>query len=199
MPENTFRLLYATGLVAGSVIRALYTRRHKREEIADHRRSRLEISLMAITSLGFIVIPVSYLLSPWLDFADYGLPTWARLGVGWLGAALFAAALWLLWRSHVDLGENWSPQLEIRQEHSLVTRGMYRYVRHPMYAAHWIWAVAQAMLLQNWIAGWAFLVLFLPLYLVRVPREEQMMLDRFGEEYRAYMARTGRMVPPFWR
>jgi protein-S-isoprenylcysteine O-methyltransferase Ste14 len=65
-----------------------------------------------------------------------------------------------------------------------------------MYASMWLWGVAQALLLQNWIASWAGLVMFLPLYLLRVPREERMMLEEFGEEYRAYMNRTGRVVPP---
>jgi protein-S-isoprenylcysteine O-methyltransferase Ste14 len=64
-----------------------------------------------------------------------------------------------------------------------------------MYASIWLWGIAQTLLLQNRIAGWAGLVLFLPLYLLRVPREERMMLNEFGEEYRAYMNRTGRIIP----
>jgi protein-S-isoprenylcysteine O-methyltransferase Ste14 len=145
--------------------------------------------------LGLIFLPLVYLLTPWLDFADYRLPAWA----GWAGAAVFAAALWLLWRSHADLGRHWSATLQVQQEHSLVTQGVYRSIRHPMYAAHWLWAVAQALLLQNWIAGPSMLVTFLPSYLVRVPREEQMMLDHFGQEYRQYMQRTGRVVPRVWK
>lgn len=89
--------------------------------------------------------------------------------------------------------------LEIREGHSLVTQGVYRYTRHPMYAAHWLWGLAQPLLLQNWIAGFAMLVPSLPLYLYRVPREEQMLLEQFGEEYREYMDRTGWIVPRFWR
>ncbi len=61
--------------------------------------------------------------------------------------------------------------------------------------SEWLWSVAQALLLQNWVAGLAGLALFTPLYVLRVPREERMMLDRFGEEYHAYMNRTGRVVP----
>ena len=61
--------------------------------------------------------------------------------------------------------------------------------------SEWLWGVAQALLLQNWVAGLAGLALFTPLYVLRVPREEQMMLDRFGAEYRSYMNRTGRVVP----
>ena len=72
---------------------------------------------------------------------------------------------------------------------------MFRRIRHPIYAGMWLWASAQPLLLQNWIAGFAFLVLFTPLYLLRVPREEQMMLDHFGEDYRRYLARTGRVLP----
>ncbi len=112
-----------------------------------------------------------------------------------VGMIILAMAVWLFWRSHADLGRNWSPSLELREGHELVTEGVYRSVRHPMYASMWLWGVAQALLLQNWIAGWASLVMFMPLYLLRVPREERMMLDEFGEEYRAYMDRTGRVIP----
>jgi len=76
--------------------------------------------------------------------------------------------------------------------------GVDELVRHPMRAAHLLWAVAQLLLLQNWIAGPAFLVASLPLYVVRIPREEEMMLEEFGEEYRRYAERTGRVVPR-WR
>ena len=83
----------------------------------------------------------------------------------------------------------------MREEHALVTRGVYRRVRHPMYASQWLWGIAQALLLQNWVAGWAGAALFLPLYVLRVPREERMMLERFGEAYRDYMSGTRRIVP----
>ena len=64
-----------------------------------------------------------------------------------------------------------------------------------MYASEWLWIVAQALLLRNRIAGPAGAASFLPLYALRVPREERMMLERFGEEYRAYMTGTGRVIP----
>jgi protein-S-isoprenylcysteine O-methyltransferase Ste14 len=152
------------------------------------------MALVFVASIGLAIVPLIYLLTSWLDFADYRLPAWT----GWVGAAIFAVAVWLLWRSHVDLGLNWSATLDIREGHSLVTRGVYGHIRHPMYAAHWLWAIAQALLLHNWIAGPAFSVFFIPLYLLRVPHEEQMMLQHFGEEYLGYMNRTGRIIPR-WR
>jgi protein-S-isoprenylcysteine O-methyltransferase Ste14 len=68
-----------------------------------------------------------------------------------------------------------------------------------MYASHVLWAIAQALLIQNWIAGLASLVVFLPLYLLRVPHEEDMMLKQFGDQYRAYMDRTGGVIPRLCR
>lgn len=126
-----------------------------------------------------------------MNFANYELPFWA----GWTGAACFALGLWLLWRAHADLGQNWSRSLEIRQGHQLVTSGIYRHIRHPMYAFGWLFGIAQALLLWNWIAGLSGLVSFALLYFLRVSREEQMMLDQFGDEYQAYMKRTGRVIP----
>ena len=64
-----------------------------------------------------------------------------------------------------------------------------------MYAALWLWGVAQALLIHNWIAGFSQLVSFAVLYFLRVPREKRMMLDRFGAEYPAYIGRTGRVLP----
>jgi protein-S-isoprenylcysteine O-methyltransferase Ste14 len=64
-----------------------------------------------------------------------------------------------------------------------------------MYASGWLLSLAQALLLQNWVAGPAGVVAFLPLYFVQVPREERMMLDHFGDDYRNYAAQTGRIVP----
>jgi len=192
--DNIFEAIYLVGFVVGSVIRRLYTRRYRQNKIADKHKSRLDMLLVSMAGVG-LIMPLFYLFTGWLNFANYKLPAVA----GGVGTAIFAAALWLLWRSHVELGLNWSAKLEIREEHSLVTSGVYKHIRHPMYAAHWLWGIAQALLLQNWLAGPALLVTFAGLYLVRVQREEQMMLENFGEEYRLYMNRTGRVIPRLWR
>jgi len=192
--DNIFEIIFLVGLVIGSVIRKVYTYRCRGNKTTDKRKSVLDIILIGISGVG-LTAPLFYLFTPWLDFADYELPGW----LGWIGTTIFAAALLLLWRSHADLGRNWSAILKIRQEHTLVTKGVYRYMRHPMYAAHLFWAIAQGLLLQNWLAGWILLAAFIPMYLVRAPKEEKMMLDNFGEEYQNYISRTGRIIPRFWR
>ena len=191
----TLKRLYFLGVLAEVVIRIPHERRRRRTRMALERVGALERALVGLLFVGMVFAPAVYASTSWLDRADYRLPPETERSVGGVGAALMTLAIWLFWRSHADLGGNWSPSLQLREGHVLVTEGVYRRVRHPMYASEWLWVIAQALLLQNWIAGWAGLALFAPLYVLRVPREERMMLDRFGEEYRAYMERTGRIVP----
>ena len=188
--DNIFEVIFFVGFVVGSVIRKVYTFRCRGSKATKKRKSLVDIILISAAGVG-MALPLFYLFLPWLDFANYDLPGW----LGWIGTVVFAMALFLLWRSHADLGRNWSATLQIRQEHSLITDGIYRHIRHPMYAAHLLWAIAQGLLLENWLAGWAFLVIFVPFYLLRVPKEEKMMLEQFGQEYRQYISRTGRMIP----
>ena len=188
--HNTFEVIFLLGFIAGSVIRVVYTVRRRSVKAEKKYSNMLDIILISAAGIG-MDLPFLYLFTPWLDFANYNLPEWS----GWIGTAVFAGSVLMLWRSHADLGRNWSATLKILGQHSLITTGVYRYIRHPMYTAHLLWAIAQGLLLSNWLAGWAFLVLSVPLYIVRIPKEEQMMLDHFGEEYRAYQSQTGRLIP----
>jgi protein-S-isoprenylcysteine O-methyltransferase Ste14 len=191
----TLKTLYFLGVLAEVLIRIPHERQRRKTQMAVECVGALERALLGLLSVGMVFVPVVYASTSWLDRADYRLPPEVQGSAGGVGAALMTLAVWLFWRSHADLGRNWSPSLQLREEHGLVTEGVCRHVRHPMYASEWLWGVAQALLLQNWVAGWAGMVLFTPLYVWRVPREERMMLDRFGEEYRSYMDRTGRVVP----
>jgi protein-S-isoprenylcysteine O-methyltransferase Ste14 len=191
----TLKTLYFLALLAQVVIRIPHEQRRRKTRMAVERVNTLERALVSLLFVGIVFAPAIYASTSLLDRANYRLPLEAQRSVGGVGAMLMTLAIWLFWRSHADLGRNWSPSLQLREGHELVTEGVYRYVRHPMYASEWLWSIAQALLLQNWVAGWAGLALFTPLYVMRVPREEQMMLDRFGAEYRSYMNRTGRIVP----
>ena len=191
----TLKTLYFLALLAQVVIRIPHEQRRRKTRMAVERVNTLERALVSLLFVGIVFAPAIYASTSLLDRANYRLPPEAQRSVGGVGAMLMTLAIWLFWRSHADLGRNWSPSLQLREGHELVSEGVYRYVRHPMYASEWLWSIAQALLLQNWVAGWAGLALFTPLYVMRVPREEQMMLDRFGAEYRSYMNRTGRIVP----
>lgn len=194
MSELFFQLVYLAGIMVETAIRVPFNRERRKSKIAVNRVDRKETLLLLLLFLGSYLAPLLKIFTPWLDFADYTLPVWA----GWLGVILLLAAVLLFWRSHVDLGRNWSPTLQLREGHALVTEGVYRYIRHPMYASQWLWVIAQALLLHNWIAGLGGIVCFTPFYFMRVAPEEQMMLEQFGEEYRAYMQHTARILPR-WR
>jgi hypothetical protein len=112
-----------------------------------------------------------------------------------LGVAVFLVSLALRWKAQRDLGGQWSFTLEIAPGHHLVTRGVYAHLRHPIYASLLLWAAGQPLLLHNWLAGWSGAVAVVLVWLIRVPREEALMLDAFGEEYERYRARTGRFIP----
>lgn len=95
----------------------------------------------------------------------------------------------------MDLGLNWSKVLEIREDQEFITHGVFRPIRHPMYAAHVLWGIAQVLMLENWLAGWSLLVMTVPIMLFRMVVEERMMIETFEDEYRAYIEKTGRILP----
>jgi protein-S-isoprenylcysteine O-methyltransferase Ste14 len=190
---DIFAAVYIVAILAEIVIRAPLNRARKRQKISESRFTGQERTLLGLLFLGMFFVPIIYAATDWLDFANYKLPLWA----GWLGVVLIAGAVFVFWRAHADLGLNWSPTLEIREEHELITGGIYAYIRHPMYASQWLWVIAQPLLLQNWIAGFIDLLVFIPFYLLRVKAEEQLMLEQFGDRYRSYMQKVGALLPRF--
>jgi protein-S-isoprenylcysteine O-methyltransferase Ste14 len=200
MLNNIFKIVYLILLFLASIIRASGVSKSKnwwksKDKIAQDRNSCIDRILLGFVFLGMQAVPLLYVFSPYLDFADYKINQSVSMILGWTGALIFVSAIFILWKSHVDLGLNFSPKLQLRKEHSLVTTGVFKKIRHPMYTAHFLWSMAQVLLLQNWIAGWGFLITLLPLYLARIKEEEQMMLDEFGDQYCSYMRKTGRLLP----
>jgi protein-S-isoprenylcysteine O-methyltransferase Ste14 len=173
------------------VIRYPYARRARRNPVARTERGPREYLLMTISTAGFGLLPLLYICFDFPHSANYSFhPTQA-----WLGILVGLGSLFIFRLTHRALGHFWSVSLDVREQHALVTEGIYRYVRHPMYTAFWLWAIAQALLLPNWVAGFAAIVGFGVLFFGRVPREEQLLLKSFGDDYRKYISRTYRLVP----
>jgi protein-S-isoprenylcysteine O-methyltransferase Ste14 len=174
-------------------IRAPHGRRSRSVKVAKSHKTSLETGLLVLAWVGFFV-PLIWVASPAFSFAEYPL----RTGPFVAGVICLVIGLWLFHRSHTDLGTNWSITLEVREEHRLITQGVYRWVRHPMYSALFLYAVGQALVIPNWVAGPVNLIAFSVLFALRVRAEERMMLEGFGDEYAAYSARTKRLVPGVW-
>ena len=191
METPILKIAFLIGLVFSSIIRIPHQRENKQNTIIDNRKTAQENGLLFLVFLGMFVFPIIYIFTPWFNFANYALPGWANI----LGVLTFAIALWLFWRSHHDLGKNWSPTLQVREEHTLITHGVYQTIRHPMYTSIWLWSIAQGLLLTNWIAGISGVIAFGILYFVRIGNEERMMLEQFGDQYQEYIQKTKRLLP----
>jgi protein-S-isoprenylcysteine O-methyltransferase Ste14 len=185
------KLIWALGVVGWFAIRFRHQRRSRKTPKVRRADRVREALLLSVSIGGMLVLPLTYTLTNQPKFANYTFVP----ALGWLGAAVFAFALWLFYRTHHDLGRNWSVTLEIREQHKLITTGIYSRLRHPMYSAFWMWALAQALLLPNWVAGPAGLIGFGTLFFFRIGREERLMTEMFGDEYRRYVERTSRIIP----
>jgi protein-S-isoprenylcysteine O-methyltransferase Ste14 len=191
MTPTLAAILWFAGLVGWTIIRQPFERRAKKIGVRKSLFDRRESSLLALAIIGMFVIPALYVLTGFPAALDRPFVAW----IAWVGLVPEAAALWLFRRSHADLGRNWSISLELREQHALVQSGVYRFIRHPMYTSFFLLGLAQLLLLPNWLAGLAGIAGVGALFGFRVAREERMMLESFGEDYRAYMAHTKRIVP----
>jgi protein-S-isoprenylcysteine O-methyltransferase Ste14 len=191
MTKGVADVIWLAGMIGWYVIRYPYQRKARKAEVSKSLVDWRERLVLVILSLGLFAIPVLIVVTGHPKSLDRPfIPTF-----GWLGTILVCAALWLFYRSHADLGRNWSVTLQVRRTHALVKTGVYRYVRHPMYSSFLLLALGQALLLSNWLADAAGLLAVGLLLACRMFREEKMMLDLFGEDYRLYMSATRRIVP----
>ena len=146
-----------------------------------------------IIFVALIVFLVMYFAgTKWTNAFLFPLPAWLR----WAGFALgIVTVIFWTW-VQVTLDTQWSPQLQLTKGHRLITTGPYARIRHPLYAGMCGWFVSLSLLTANWIFVSACVLTFAGL-LWRIPREEQMMIETFGNEYKEYMKRTGRFFPKF--
>lgn len=190
MRENRFKTALAALLLVDAGVRLYYQQGHSKFERTAVKHEKREKFFYYLVGMGIIPI-FYYLFTSRIDNFRLPFPAWIR----WLGAVIvFAADLLFIW-SHRALGRNWSPVLEIRRGHTLVIEGPYRLVRHPMYAAILLIGTGISLLSANWIVALSYILPVICMYLVRVSDEEEMMTEQFGNQYKDYKGRTGRLVP----
>ena len=187
--------VWFVGGVAWFVIRFPHQRRARKIKVDRSVGGQRDQVLLMCSLGGLAVIPLLYFIIARISggpvIADYRFSPLQ----GWIGLVLMLGALWLFHLTHRQLGRNWSVTLDTRKKHTLVDTGVYAHVRHPMYSAFWLLALAQAALLANWVAGLSGIVGWGILFFLRVGREEKLMIDTFGDQYRDYMRRTARVFP----
>ena len=198
--EQPFRAVGALLLLSAFAISG-YHRRKARQSDPSVEAAAVEeegvhlfvaLRVAGFTMWGSVAL---YLLRPrWMRWAQLPLPRRLR----WLGALLAALTVPLFQWMFRSIGTNISPTVAIRREHQLVVKGPYRWVRHPLYSLGTLFVLSLALLAANWFIALAGAIAF-PILMARLPKEEEKLLERFGDEYREYMARTGRLFPRFRR
>ncbi len=167
---------------AGPEQRRLYTK----------REGALMAVIRVVLALPFMLVISLYPFWPRpVAWAGFHLPSAVRI----LGAGLMLAGLLLCWWVNASLGRNFSGTLALRADHKLIQHGPYRWVRHPMYASFLVFMAGMLLLTANWFVGVLPIAIVLFVMINRTPKEEAMMLERFGDEYRNVMLRTGRFLP----
>jgi protein-S-isoprenylcysteine O-methyltransferase Ste14 len=191
--EQTFRsILIASALILFPVTIFHRVRSQSTGESLD-RWQEGPFILFTLRPIGIATMfgLFAYMINPeWMAWSSMRLPAWLRwLGVG-IGVLAGALLVWTLG----SIGKNLTDTVVTRREHTLVTRGPYRWVRHPFYDAVALSVTANALVAANWFLLAGGLVT-LALIVLRTKREEDRLLARFGDSYRDYVNRTGRFLP----
>jgi protein-S-isoprenylcysteine O-methyltransferase Ste14 len=194
MNENIFRILAALVLLTGMSISFYYRRKADRESGEKISRKVDGSLMMNMIKLGGLILwlsPFVYLINPqWMAWSKFGLPEWVR----WLGVVIgllcIAGIYWLF----SSIGSGITPTSATRKQHTLVTSGPYHWVRHPLYTVGSSMFISFGMMADNWFIAALGILTFI-LMAIRTPKEEANLIEKFGDEYRDYMKRTGRFFP----
>jgi protein-S-isoprenylcysteine O-methyltransferase Ste14 len=196
MNENIFRMLAALVLFTSIGVSSYFRRKADRESGEKISRKVDGTPMMTAIKFGGLILwlsPLVYLINPaWMAWSKIGLPEWVRwLGVG-IGVLCVMGIYWLF----SSIGSGITPTSATRKQHTLVTSGPYRWVRHPLYTIGSSMFISFGMIADNWFIA-ALGVLTFVLMASRTPKEEANLIEKFGDEYREYMKRTGRYFPKF--
>ncbi len=139
----------------------------------------------------WVAAPIVYVLAPrWLDWASSGMPLFLR----WIGIGLGVLGIVFLVWVHWTLGRNWNVPGVVEERQVLVTEGPYQWLRHPMYSAFAIIALAYWLITTNWFIALMGLTYWI-IVVARVDMEEAALIEKFGDAYRQYRNHTGRFLP----
>jgi len=194
MNENIFRILAAVILFTSMGI-SIYFRRKADQEAGEKISRKVDgTPMMTAIRIGGLILwlsPFVYLINPgWMAWSKIGLSAstrWAGVGIG----VLCVLGIYWLFSS---IGTGITPTSATRKEHKLVTNGIYRYIRHPLYTVGSSLFVSFGMMADNWLIAALGILTFI-LMAIRTPKEEANLIEKFGDEYREYMKRTGRFFP----
>ena len=192
--ETIFRILLPVLIIGFAAHRGYYVKYHSKPEDATvKKREEGAVSKIAglLGMLGFLSM-IAYAINPnWLAFASLSFPLWLR----WLGVGIALVGSALLQWAQVTLGKSWSDTPRMMKEQTLITSGPYRTIRHPIYTAFILILGSTLFVSSNWLIGLCWIGMTVLEVASRIGFEESLMLEFFGEQYREYTKKTGRLLP----
>ena len=198
MNENIFRILAALILFTGMGISSYFRLKADRDSGEKISRKVDGTVFMTIIKIGGLILwlsPLVYMINPgWMAWSKIGLPDWVR----WLGVLIGVLCTFGIYWLFSSIGTGITPTIATRQRHQLVTKGPYRWVRHPLYTIGSSMFIAFGMMADNWFIMALGVLAFFAMA-SRTPKEEANLIEKFGDEYREYMKRTGRYFPKLSR
>lgn len=191
--ETIFRNILPALIIAFAMHRGYYAKNHSKPDDATvkQREEGLASKVSGVLGLIGLISVIVFIINPgWLAFASLSLPVWLR----WAGVALALAGFALLQWAQVTLGKSWSDTPRMMKEQALATSGPYQYIRHPIYTAFVLILGSTLLISANWFIGLAWLGMTVFEVVSRIGFEESLMLEYFGDQYRQYMKKTGRLL-----
>jgi protein-S-isoprenylcysteine O-methyltransferase Ste14 len=194
MNENIFRILVGLIFVTALSISGYFRRKADRESGEKISRRVDGTAMMTAIRIGGLLLwlsPIMYVINPqWMNWSKIGLPEAVR----WIGVGLGIFCVFGIYWLFSSIGTGITPTSATRQEHKLSTNGLYRWIRHPLYTFGSSMFVSFGMMADNWFIAALGILTFI-LMAIRTPKEEANLIEKFGDEYREYMKRTGRYLP----
>jgi protein-S-isoprenylcysteine O-methyltransferase Ste14 len=196
MNENIFRVLAALVLFTAMGISSYFRRKADKDTGEKISRKVDGSAMMTIIRLGGLILwlsPFVYLVNPqWMTWSKIGLPEWVR----WIGFVIGVLCVLGIYWLFSSIGSGITPTSATRQQHTLSTKGPYRWVRHPLYTVGSSMFISFGMMADNWFIAALGILTFI-LMAIRTPKEEANLIEKFGDDYREYMKRTGAFLPKF--
>jgi protein-S-isoprenylcysteine O-methyltransferase Ste14 len=189
-----FRLLLLVLFVGFVAHRGYYSRklRPSAESTIKQREEKAVPMLANLLSIPGLLAVVVYIVYPkWVSWASLPFPLWLR----WAGVGIAVAGFLLLQWAQEALSKNWSDTPRLMKEQTLTVGGPYHWIRHPIYTAFLLIMGATLFISANWLIGGLWIGMTALEVASRMQFEEALMTERFGDDYLAYMKRTGRLLP----
>ena len=195
MDDGVFRWVMVAAFAAVVAVTAPHRVRSATNEKLDRRKEGTFILVTLRPVAGALWIgAIAYMINPsWMAWSSVPLPVWLR----WTGALFSGLSVALLIWTLPALGRNLTDTVVTRREHTLVTRGPYRWIRHPFYVSMALVTLGSALVSANWFIFLTGVAVF-ALLAIRSRVEEEQLAARFGDAYADYRRRTGRFLPK-WR